>query len=149
MKTDKKKHKIEALCDALGIKIGTLISKTGVSNSTIRMGILRNSEISADTAIKICEAYPQVNFNWLVKDEGEMFLTTTEVRENDEPYGKKHNLLDKADEIYDKLLVKLVGRKMPDKKFLQAKKELDKLKDSVDNLRQLLDADPPKKDKQQ
>jgi hypothetical protein len=45
----------------------------GVSNSAIKSAIKRDSDISVGILTKVLDKYPQVNKNWLLTGEGQMF----------------------------------------------------------------------------
>ena len=61
----------------LGIRLGY---KDGTALYHIIKG--RNN-ISANLANKICDAFPDVNYNWLMGGEGEMLLNKEETPKND------------------------------------------------------------------
>lgn len=64
------KERIQVLIEALGISGREFCKSIGQSNSWNRT-IGKN--IGTDIAVKILSTYPQVNINWLILGEGEIF----------------------------------------------------------------------------
>lgn len=67
------KERIQALIEALGISGREFCKSIGQSNSWNRT-IGKN--IGTDIVVKILSTYPQVNINWLVFGEGDIFVNT-------------------------------------------------------------------------
>lgn len=86
------KHRYQQLAEALGIKIGTLCRVSGVPSPTIKMAVSRNSSVTADVAVQICKAYPQVNYDWLMTGEGEPLNKEGILNDPDKPYQKAKTL---------------------------------------------------------
>lgn len=67
------KERIQALIEALGISGREFCKSIGQSNSWNRT-IGKN--IGTDIVVKILSTYPQVNINWLMFGEGDIFVNT-------------------------------------------------------------------------
>ncbi|MFV0418577.1 MAG: S24 family peptidase [Dysgonomonas sp.] len=52
---------------------------TGIANGTLD----KKSGITGDTIIKICTAYPEINLEWLIMGEGDMFKSSIIILNND------------------------------------------------------------------
>ena len=74
------KERIQVLIEALDVSGREFCKSIGQSNSWNRT-IGKN--IGTDIVVKILSTYPQVNINWLVLGEGEIFIdnSTNELRE--------------------------------------------------------------------
>ena len=74
------KERIQVLIEALEVSGREFCKSIGQSNSWNRT-IGKN--IGTDIVVKILSTYPQVNINWLVLGEGEIFIdnSTNELRE--------------------------------------------------------------------
>lgn len=68
------RERIQALVEALGISGREFCKSIGKSNSWNRT-IGKN--IGTDIVVKILRTYPQVNINWLVLGEGDIFIENT------------------------------------------------------------------------
>lgn len=84
--TPMEKHRYEQLVKGLNITLNKLSTVAEVPISTLRAAIKRKSDITADVALKICKAYPQVSFKWLLDGEGEMLQQAGMIQEPDVPY---------------------------------------------------------------
>ncbi len=65
--------RLELLISALGITQRELSGKTGLSTSVLSHYATGERKISAQSALKIKKAFPQVNTDWLLTGKGEMF----------------------------------------------------------------------------
>lgn len=69
-------HRYEQLIEALKLKsVRALETSIKINVTTIAQAIRRDSKVTADIALKICKKYPQVNFDWLMTGEGNIFNT--------------------------------------------------------------------------
>jgi len=65
---------IELLVEALGLTVNSFEKAIGVTQSRISKIIKRKSGVSHDILNKILSTFPEVNPDWLLRGEGEMFL---------------------------------------------------------------------------
>lgn len=76
------KERIQVLIEALGISGREFCKSIGQSNSWNRT-IGKN--IGTDIVVKILSTYPQVNINWLILGEGDIFIENQPSELRDEP----------------------------------------------------------------
>lgn len=67
-----KESRMEQLIKALGLKRPDFAREVGINNTTLH-NYVKGRPIKAENAAKIVERYPNVNLNWLITGEGEMF----------------------------------------------------------------------------
>lgn len=75
-------HKYSTLALALGISIKELADNCGLSHGPVSKAIELNAPVSPHAALKICNAYPQVNINWLTGDDENILLPDGEYSED-------------------------------------------------------------------
>ena len=65
--------KIKELIDKENLSISAFEKKIGAGNNSIGTLLNKNSNISGVVLSKILKSYPNLNLNWLFKNQGEMF----------------------------------------------------------------------------
>lgn len=96
-------HRYEVLAQKLGKTINKIAVSSDIDASTLRKAIERDSKVTADNALKICKAFPQVNYDWLVSGEGEILNTDTPAVPNE----------DEIDRSFKQILTELIfGRNL-------------------------------------
>lgn len=68
---------LKDLIEELRLNVLSFENAIGVKRGRVSNAIIRNSDIKTDLVEIIVEKFPEVNKNWLVSGEGEMFLDIT------------------------------------------------------------------------
>ncbi len=82
MSQDTINQRLIFLLNALGMKAGSFSRALGVSETTVRNYLDRNSKPSSDILEKIAYTFEQVNLTWLVTGRGEPLLTDVPTQTN-------------------------------------------------------------------
>lgn len=71
-------QRIKALIEELNFNANSFSKEIGLANNATISKIVRGAGLpSYSTLEKIKEAFPQVNMNWVIADEGEMLMEDT------------------------------------------------------------------------
>jgi len=70
-------ERIKILIDTENLNISTFESMIGAGNNTIGTSIKRNSNFSSSILSKILKKYKNINAEWLLTGEGEMYKNDT------------------------------------------------------------------------
>lgn len=109
-----------------GLKIGPYVLEKdcGVKNAQAKISHYKNGvtkAISGDIIVQLCEAYPQVNANYILTGKGNMFLDTGEAPANSLTASQNQRMFE--DMIKDK-----------DNQIADLKAEIERMKSAMDKL---------------
>lgn len=109
-----------------GLKIGPYVLEKdcGVKNAQAKISHYKNGvtkAISGDIIVQLCEAYPQVNANYILTGKGNMFLDTGEAPANSLTASQNQRMFE--DMIKDK-----------DNQIADLKAEIERMKSAMDRL---------------
>lgn len=74
--------RINVLIKYLGVTKNSLALNSGLAPSNLNKMLLGEQSITDKTLYKICEAYPQINIDWLKTGEGEMIIKIPSMSQN-------------------------------------------------------------------
>lgn len=87
-------ERINVLCELEGSQ-RKFSEKTGIAQPTISRMVLRQANVRSDNIIAIVEAYPNLNVEWFITGEGEMWKSDKpEKREEPLTEAEKESLKD-------------------------------------------------------
>ncbi len=92
--------RLEQVIDSLGIVQSKFAEETGLSKQTLHSTIKRKAQLKTDVLEKIANAYPNINLEWLILGQGNMWKE--KVRDKDKT---KEELLLKIKSLEDKIKV--------------------------------------------
>ncbi len=75
-------ERINLLIKYLGLTKNSLALNSGLAPSNLNKMLLGEQSITDKTLYKICEAYPQINIDWLKTGEGEMIIKNPSMSQN-------------------------------------------------------------------
>lgn len=109
-----------------GLKIGPYVLEKdcGVKNAQAKISHYKKGvtkAISGDIIVQLCEAYPQVNANYILTGKGNMFLDTGEAPANSLTASQNQRMFE--DTIKDK-----------DNQIADLKAEIERMKSAMDKL---------------
>lgn len=109
-----------------GLKIGPYVLEKdcGVKNAQAKISHYKNGvtkAISGDIIVQLCEAYPQVNANYILTGKGNMFLDTGEAPANSLTASQNQRMFE--DMIKNK-----------DNQIADLKTEIERMKSAMDKL---------------
>lgn len=65
--------RIHKLIDKEGISVRRFEQSINASNGLIRKAIANNTDVQSKWILEIADTYPNLNLDWLIKGEGEMY----------------------------------------------------------------------------
>lgn len=108
-----------------GLKIGPYVLEKdcGVKNAQAKISHYKNGvtkAISGDIIVQLCEAYPQVNANYILTGKGNMFLDTDK--------STSENIASQSQKMYKDTIT---GK---DKEIANLKAEIERMNSEIDKL---------------
>lgn len=84
-------ERIEQIADYYNVKIGTLEKNIGASKGVLSRAIAQRTDIQTKWIERIVENYPDIDANWLITGQGEMFKQNVPKPNTSAPSGLAEN----------------------------------------------------------
>lgn len=118
--------RIHKLIDKEGISVRRFEQSIHASNGLIRKAIANNTDVQSKWILEIADTYPNLNLDWLIKGEGEMYREESADRQAAKADISVHELTELKNRM-DSLLILLESKEA----LIQSQAETIKTKNEI------------------